>query len=361
MPVQNDEFCQCLVVKSKGYSLAIFIAFAIILEFIVHYTLQISIVYTHLFYLIIIIAAIWFQRKAVLIAIFFGLLHIGVTYLVLGYISADSVFRACILCMIAYIVGSLVRCLNEYREEEVLEKEELKKTQDAYQTANKKLNILSSITRHDILNQLTALLGYQEIAREMCNDASLLEIMKKEQHAADAIRRQIEFTRHYQDIGIRSPVWHNISEVVQKIRSTFQYENISIDIAGISSPPIEIYADPLFPLICENLIDNSIRHGEHVTKILFSSEQTGFELILIYQDNGVGITPDEKAKIFNRGFGKHTGMGLFLTQEILAITDLSIRETGEQGKGVRFEIFVPAGSFQFVNSEKNPTTIPDQG
>lgn len=359
MPVCDDKFCQFLVIKSRGFSMIIFIVLAIILEFIVHYILQISIVYTHLFYLIIILAAIWFQRKAVWIALFFGLLHISVTYLVLGYISEDSVFRAFILCIIAYIVGSLVRCLNEYREEEVLEKEELKKTQEAYQTANKKLNILSSITRHDILNQLTALLGYQEIAREMCSDASLLEIMRKEQHAADAIRRQIEFTRHYQDIGIRSPVWHSIGEVVQKIRSTSQYENISIDIAGILSPPIEIYADPLFPLICENLIDNSIRHGEHVTRILFSSEQIGVELILIYQDNGVGISPEEKVKIFNRGFGKHTGMGLFLTQEILAITGLSIRETGEQGKGSRFEILVPAGSFRFGNGQRNPLINAD--
>lgn len=41
----------------------------------------------------------------------------------------------------------------------------------------KKLNILSGITRYDILNQLTALLGYQELAQEMCNDPELLEII----------------------------------------------------------------------------------------------------------------------------------------------------------------------------------------
>ncbi|PKL57911.1 MAG: sensor histidine kinase, partial [Methanomicrobiales archaeon HGW-Methanomicrobiales-5] len=42
-----------------------------------------------------------------------------------------------------------------------------------------------------------------------------------------------------------------------------------------------------------------------------------------------------------RGFGKHTGLGLFLSREILSITGISITETGTPDKGVRFEIHVP--------------------
>lgn len=175
----DDDFCNLFVIKSKAQSLIIFILLAIVLEFIVHYSLKISVVYTHLFYLIIIIAAIWYQKKAVWVALFFGILHIVVTYLIQGTISPESIFRAIILCAIAYIVGLLVQCMFHFREEDILEKEELEKAQTAFKTANKKLNILSSITRHDILNQLTALLGYQEIAEELCMDPELLEIIKK--------------------------------------------------------------------------------------------------------------------------------------------------------------------------------------
>jgi signal transduction histidine kinase len=341
----NDGFCQFLVFKSKALLLILLLVLGLVLEFVVHYVLRISVVYTHLFYLIIIIAALWYQKKVVWVALFFGVLHILVTYLVQGSISPDSVFRAIMLCIIAYIGGSLVSCVTLFREEEIRQKIELEKTQAAYQMANKKLNILSSITRHDILNQLTVLLGYLEISQETCTDPALLEFMKKEQEAAYTIRREIEFTKDYQDIGVRAPVWHNLIALFQKMQSTFHSETVILQSALAQ---IEIYADPLFPRICENLIDNSIRHGEHVTSILFSSEQTGNQLTLIYQDDGVGVPDQEKENIFSRGFGKHTGMGLFLSQEILAITELSMRETGVTGKGVRFEIIIPEGSFRII-------------
>ncbi|HRU80763.1 MAG TPA: hypothetical protein P5515_09710 [Methanolinea sp.] len=50
------------------------------------------------------------------------------------------------------------------------------------------------------------------------------------------------------------------------------------------------------------------------------------------------VAGGEKEKIFGRGYGKNTEMGLFLSREIPAIT-----RNGEPGKGARFEIRVPPG------------------
>ncbi len=61
---------------------------------------------------------------------------------------------------------------------------------------------------------------------------------------------------------------------------------------------------------------------------------------------GKGSLPQEKQKIFEKGFGSHTGLGLYLVQEILAITGLTIQETGEYGRGARFVIHVPADMFR---------------
>lgn len=350
MPGSDDAFCKLLMVRSKGPALVAFLAIAILLEYVVHYQFQISVAYTHLFYPIIIISAIWFQRRAVLIALFFGLLHILVSYSIDDCLSFETVFRAMMLCLVAYIAGSLVRCMTLFRDEVVMRNEELERTQAAYRMANKKLNLLSGITRHDILNQLTALLGYQEIAQEMCEDPALLDILQKEQLAAQTITRQMQFTRHYQDIGVKAPVWHNMTRTIQKIRSEFHHDSITID---SSIPDLSIFADPLFPLICQNLIDNSVRHGTTVTRISFSAEPAGPDLLLVYEDDGIGVSEDEKEKIFERGYGKNTGMGLFLSQEILAITGLVMKETGIPGKGVRFEILIPTGSFRYTASENN--------
>ena len=64
---------------------------------------------------------------------------------------------------------------------------------------------------------------------------------------------------------------------------------------------------------------------------------------IVVADDGKGIPPSEKQKIFEKGFGSHTGLGLYLAQEILSITGLSIQETGEYSHGARFAIRVPAG------------------
>jgi len=98
------------------------------------------------------------------------------------------------------------------------------------------------------------------------------------------------------------------------------------------------------------MIDNSRRHGERVRHISFSSMQYGQDnFAIVYEDDGTGIHDSDKERIFEKGFGKHTGLGLFLSREILAITGFSIKESGVYGKGARFEILVPKGKFRFTN------------
>jgi len=110
-----------------------------------------------------------------------------------------------------------------------------------------------------------------------------------------------------------------------------------------------VYGDPMLEKVFGNLVDNSLRHGEHVTQISFSYQKSANkELCIIYEDNGTGVSAEDKERIFHKGFGKNTGFGLFLSREILGITGLSIKENGIPGKGARFEISVPEGEFRFV-------------
>ena len=69
--------------------------------------------------------------------------------------------------------------------------------------------------------------------------------------------------------------------------------------------------------------------------------------MIIIEDDGIGITRKDKSRIFDRGVGQNTGLGLFLVREILSITGITIVETGEPGKGARFEIRVPRGRYAF--------------
>ena len=109
---------------------------------------------------------------------------------------------------------------------------------------------------------------------------------------------------------------------------------------------IQIFADPLFEKVMYNLTDNTIRHGETATESHVSVITEKDDIRIIWEDNGVGVPVEEKEMIFQRGFGKNTGLGLFLIREILAITGMTIQETGEPGKGARFEITVPNGMWR---------------
>ena len=59
----------------------------------------------------------------------------------------------------------------------------------------------------------------------------------------------------------------------------------------------------------------------------------GSVLVIQWFDDGAGIADGDKENIFKRGFGKNTGLGLFLAQEILGLTGIMKRETGIAGKG----------------------------
>jgi len=222
--------------------------------------------------------------------------------------------------------------------EQFVDISERKRIEMALQQANKKLNILNSITRHDILNWMTALLGYLEIEKEAVSDPAILAIIEKEETAAINIKRLISFTREYQDIGVNAPIWQDVERVV---RSAIRHQGLKDVAVEVSSCGLEVYADPMLIRVIENLIDNSLRHGGHVTAIRCVTETNGSGVRFVYEDNGVGIPDPEKPLLFKQGYGKNTGFGLFLSKEILSITGLSITEEGAYGRGARFVITIP--------------------
>jgi signal transduction histidine kinase len=98
-----------------------------------------------------------------------------------------------------------------------------------------------------------------------------------------------------------------------------------------------------------NLLQNSLQYGgERLSEISISSIAINDNLIITVEDNGAGIDPEIKKHLFERGYGKNTGLGLFLSREILGITGISITETSEPGNGARFEISVPKGVYRFM-------------
>lgn len=226
-----------------------------------------------------------------------------------------------------------------------------KRVEDALRLSSEKLNILSSITRHDILNQLTALMGYNDLLLERIEDPAARTLLEREATVAENIRHQIEFTREYQNLGMDTPEWVNVNRSFEKALIAFSFSGETY--SGTRCENLELYADALFEKVFYNLVDNSLRHGERVRRISLSCAEEEGIMVIRYVDDGVGIPTEEKGKIFEKGFGKNTGLGLFLVREILSITGIRIRETGIPGSGVRFEILVPKEAWRIRTGADN--------
>ena len=220
-----------------------------------------------------------------------------------------------------------------------------KRKEEALSQVNKKLNLMSSVTRHDILNQLTAVSGFLELLKERISGKEERAYLLQEETAVRNIEDQITFTSAYQDIGVNNPEWQNIADIIRHADSQLPRGSVLLD---TDLGDIEVYADPLMVKVFYNLIDNSLRYGEKITRIGFFYRETEEELVLFCEDDGAGVPAGDKDRIFERGFGRHSGFGLFLAREILSITGLTIRETGEPGKGARFEIHVPKNGYRQI-------------
>lgn len=218
----------------------------------------------------------------------------------------------------------------------------VRKSEEHLRRANRQLTLLSGITRHDILNKVSLIRGVLDLMEmdDPVGPEKQRELVNMMKMATMAIRSQIEFTRMYQDLGSHDPVWADLQVMIP--RSSLPPE-ITLT---IESGSYLIFADPMLERVFFNLMDNSVRHGQHVSTIQVTAGEAENGLILTWEDNGIGIPPHEKDLIFERGYGKNTGLGMFLVREILALTGITIQETGEAGTGVRFEIHVPAGGYR---------------
>ena len=218
---------------------------------------------------------------------------------------------------------------------------ERKKAEDALQQVNKKLSLLSGITRHDINNQLMKLGGYVELLHDKIPDPAYDRDFSCIGVASRQIASLIQFTEEYEEIGVHAPSWQN----VRALASAACRDAITGQVTCRNDLPagLEIFADPLIAKVFFNLIDNALRHGETITELRFSCREQNGNQIIVCEDDGNGVASEEKEKIFDLGFGKNTGFGLAISREILDITGISITENGTPGDGARFEIVVPNG------------------
>jgi len=225
----------------------------------------------------------------------------------------------------------------------------VKERTENLEQATEKLHLLGSVTRHDALNQVSVVMGWVSILEDMVTDEEARDKLRKIKEASMNLQRYLEFTGVYERVGVKEPEWMDLGKAVTHSLFGLAPHKFVLHngLAGVV-----VKGDRMLPKVFRNLVDNTIAHGGDVSRVSFTYHERPDGLVIVYEDDGVGIQDDMKARVFERRI--HDGrvsLGMYLSKAILAITGITMAEAGVPGKGVRFEMLVPRGSYRI-----EPTT-----
>lgn len=139
-----------------------------------------------------------------------------------------------------------------------------------------------------------------------------------------------------------------IQECCKELKYLASDKNISIDFY-FEREKSELYADRLeIKRVIINLISNAINYGNENGYIIISSKYDAKSIIVSFADNGKGISEKELSKLFNK-YGSYakkfrqvgTGLGLYLSKNIIKSHNGEIYAESEEGKGSCFTIKLP--------------------
>jgi PAS domain S-box-containing protein len=219
--------------------------------------------------------------------------------------------------------------------------EELKETLEKLAKMNEKLRVVGGLARHDARNKLSAITGNVYLAKKkLAGNNEVLNNLKEMEVAAAQIVGIFDFAKTYEMLGVEELRFIDVEKIIDEAVSLFS------DLKGVklinNCCGLTVLADSLLRQLFYNLVDNSLKYGEKIKTItMYYEEVDKDKLKLVYEDDGVGITESEKKKLFQEGYGRGTGYGLYLIRKMCEGYGWSIQETGKEGEGAQFTITIP--------------------
>ncbi len=210
--------------------------------------------------------------------------------------------------------------------------------------AQEREELIHSILRHDLRNKLQIMQGYHDMLKDidlsehgeeylsMAEEGTTegIEIIEKVRNLRKA---QEEQTKRLQ---IR-PV---LREAIQKARRIGKEEDMEIE-ASLLGEEYLVNGGSLLIQVFSNILENAISHSEG-DYIRVREEVSEDEILCIIEDNGKGLSDEEKNKVFEKGYTtdeeRGTGLGMFLVKTLLEVYGGSIEVKDSDLGGARFDI-----------------------
>lgn len=224
-------------------------------------------------------------------------------------------------------------------------------TESALRNTSSRLNTIAGIIRLDLSKTLAVLYGHLSVGVMKFDDPAIISFIDDVRHSVKGVERQIEMSRVFRDIGTTPPVWLPVQAAVFDAVGRLGCTDVPF---GVWTERLEVFADPNLPMAFYQVLYYYLKDGPRPAHPVVTYQPAGNVCTIRIEDRGSGLRVQDREALFS-GWNEQSGFGLYLAREILALTGMTVRETGSPGEGVRFEILLPAGSFR-VRGEGEPGT-----
>ncbi|HSV50362.1 MAG TPA: PAS domain S-box protein [Candidatus Acidoferrales bacterium] len=239
------------------------------------------------------------------------------------------------------VKGKLIGMVMVYKDISslLIANEKLSQALNRAELLNEKLTVIGGFTRHDVRNKLMAINGNVYLAEKYAKDNDRLTAsLNRIKETTNNIVSILTFAKDFEMLGTQALVDIDVGKALDEAISLFS-EIARVKITN-QCHDFTVRADAMLTTVFHNLIDNSLKYGQTITEIKVYKRTEGDSTKIIYEDDGVGIDAETKKYLFVKGIGRGTGYGLYLIKRTCEIYGWDIKETAEQGMGVRFEFTI---------------------
>lgn len=230
------------------------------------------------------------------------------------------------------------------------------KLKEANHTKDKFLSIIA----HDLKNPFNAIIGFSSLLCSNFNDIddeTKLDLIEDIQHSAtlnfNLLEKLLEWAMSQSDQIPFRPEVLNLKEIITDSISFASYQAIqkNIEIQSSIDSNMRLYADyNMLTSIIRNLISNAIKFTPENGEILIKAEENNNDIRISIKDNGVGMSPNDVARLFRTDTKvqtsgtqdeKGTGLGLLICKEFVDKHQGEIWVESQLDEGCEFFIRFP--------------------
>ena len=140
-----------------------------------------------------------------------------------------------------------------------------------------------------------------------------------------------------------------VTAIVKRIAPLANKKNIILDLENVKDVNIEADETKL-TLALSNLVENAVKYTPDEGTVSVTVDADHQNAFFTVKDTGIGISPEEQTKIFNRFYRVDktrdretggTGLGLAITHSTVMMHNGSIKVTSAEGEGASFVVRIP--------------------